>query len=91
MTITEFKAWLKGYLEGRADVGDDTDALRRIREEAEKIETASLPIRWDNQRLIGIGSPLFPNPGGTAAPDCGCLPGTTCMNTACPRAVKVTC
>jgi hypothetical protein len=62
----------------------ETDEQRRLRELAEEILKTPLPLP-DPTRLPrdchGFEPPRF---------DCGCPPYGTCMNTACPRAIRIT-
>jgi hypothetical protein len=87
MTGSEFKTWLKGYLEGvrsgSEPNGNLTQNIKRIEEEAEKIDVAPVtfapyvaPFVWPPDQTI------------TVIGDCGCDPNKVCGSSACPRALR---
>ncbi len=104
MTTPEFKAWFRGYIEGRD--GNTTDeelraTIARIEEEVANIDDAvALMPLIDLERILRETPKVEPFPGMpnpwriepykvTYIPnDCGCDPNSVCGNSACPRAIR---
>jgi hypothetical protein len=72
------------YFDPAAPLGSDS---ARIADLEARLAAAELRLA-----LLEAGrSQLFVGTSAPARIDCGCPPNHVCMNTACPRAIRVTC